>query len=176
MNFEKYNIISVIIIIIFVIFLYFSVLSPNIIDRSEYVENKTYEKFENYAFTYEVTRYPSFVNVSSNMDETLVIGITNDPYNLGFGIIPQGGSGKRLISLENDEDVKAKIKIEYVGNITEIMEISNTNFVLMPNESVKIPVMIKTDPDTPIGNYTGEIDLIIIKPKYNSLEFLLWVM
>jgi len=172
------NMILIVIIIISIISIaiYFIALNSPLIEPLDQLANKTYEKYENSIFTYEVIRFPTFVDIIDFTDDDLTIGISNDPYNLGFGIIPVGSMGKRVIRVDNNETIPSKVKIMKNGNISSFLEIGEDVFVLGMNETKSVDVQLKTGEDTEIGTYTGVIDLIIVKPKYKGFEFLLGVV
>ncbi|MBU0530622.1 MAG: hypothetical protein KKC05_03020 [Nanoarchaeota archaeon] len=176
---KKQNIVLTVgIIVIVATVIYINTISSfNLIKPLDGVDNMTYEKYENAIFTYEIIRYPSHVNVTQHyFNDTIIIGIMNDPDNLGFGIVPAGSGGRRFIKIENDDPVKARIKTVVFGNISEFITISYSDFILDANESKNYAVGLQTNENTIQGNYTGEIDLIVIKPKYKNLEPLLSVI
>lgn len=171
--FSWYKILAVVVVFISV---FFTTLNPTYLFEPRNVTNYTYEKYETSLFTYEIIAYPAFVNVTSAFEESIIIGIANDPDNMGFGMIPAGSRGKRVIRTDNNDIVKAKVRINKFGNISKLLDIRDTSFILNQNESHSVNVHLKTEGSTPFGVYRGEIDLIIIKPKYKGLEFLLAVI
>jgi hypothetical protein len=143
-------------------------------ERAEFVKNMTSETYNDIFFTYQVTRYESGAEVSNRSGGSTVVGITVDPWNLKFGIIPTGGSsGRRSMVLSNLQEKAGRVEMQAYGNITPMIEFEKNNFMLQKNESVKIEITFKTAASTAPGNYTGEIDVVIKKPRYDFLYSLL---
>ncbi len=139
--------------------------------KKEFVTKMEFERSENLFFKYEITKYPSSVAILPNLNTSMVLGFTVDPWNLDFGIIPTGGNfGKRGLILTNTEEKRAKIKLNVYGNITPMVSFSKNDFILDKGENVTIDVFMKTTNTTEPGNYTGEIDVVAIKPKYEILS------
>lgn len=126
-------------------------------------------------FNYEIWRYHSNVTVSelTMQNESVTLGVVVDPWNLNFGIIPSGNnSGARVIEFDNMKENPAKVYVEVYGNLTPHVETSNNNFIIQPKENVVIDLIFEARNAAP-GNYEGEIDVIIQKPKY-SFIYSLW--
>ncbi len=149
-----------------VIFL-FTISNP---PRAEFVKNMTSESYGDLFFTYQVTRYQSDAEVSNNQT---VVGITIDPWNLNFGIISSGGGGRRSIVLSNMQEKASRVDMQAYGNITPMVEFKKNNFVLHSNENVTVEIRFRAANNTAVGNYTGEIDVVIRKPRYDFLYGLL---
>lgn len=138
------------------------------------IDNRTVEIDENLFFTYEVQRYPSVVEISNASSINLSIGFSLEPWNLNFGIVPTGGSmGKRFLTLQNSEDAPANLQLKAYGNISPMVGFSENNFLLSKGTPRPIEIMLNTEKDTLPGNYSGEIDVIVKKPKYSFVERLL---
>jgi hypothetical protein len=143
--------------------------------KKEFVKKMEFEKSEDLLFKYETTKYPSSVAIFPNVDANMVIGFTVDPWNLDFGIIPTGGNfGKRGLILTNVENKEAKIKLNVYGNITPMVSFSKNDFILNKDENATISVFMKTTNTTEVGNYTGEIDVVVSRPKYEIFGDFLW--
>lgn len=140
-------------------------------EPKEFVKNKTFANYSTLFFNYEITRYPSSVEIKSiKLNETTIIGFVTDPWNINFGIIPGNGTFvKRNIELTNLKDKDSKIILKTYGNITPLVSFSKNNFILHTKEKVSIDVFLFSN-KTEIGNYSGEIDIIIQKPIYNFLS------
>ncbi|MEM5879268.1 MAG: hypothetical protein QXK48_03925 [Candidatus Aenigmatarchaeota archaeon] len=137
----------------------------------EFVTNRTFETRSDFFFNYEIIRYPSSVSVSSTgpTEEKLKIGVVVDPWNLNFGIIPVGKNfGTRFIDLENPTDKDVKINFKVYGNISPFVNFTKNDFILHKKEKITIEVKFYAE-QAKIGNYSGEIDVIIQKPKYDFL-------
>ena len=133
-----------------------------------FAKNKTITNYSTLFYSYKIIRYPTSIEIKP-IKENATIGFATDPWNLNFGIIPANGSFvKRNIELFNSEKKDVKIILKSFGNISSLVFFSKNNFVLHPQEKVKIDVFLFSN-DTLPGNYSGEIDLIIKKPIYNFL-------
>lgn len=137
----------------------------------QFVSNQTFVKYSDLFFSYEITKYPSSVEIVSPQfkEKKLTIGLVTDPWNLNFGIIPIGSYGTRHLNISNSEKNKVIVNFNVYGNIKHLISFSKNNFVLNPNESIYIDVFLNTTSSTKVGNYTGEIDVIIKKPNFDSL-------
>lgn len=159
-------------IIIFVafliLFLFISTRDPE--EPKEFVNDKVVSNYSNLFFNYKIIRYPTNVSIVSFTTENIDVGIVTDPWNLNFGIIPGNGSYiKRYMNLNNFREKYNRIYIKAYGNITPLIKFSKNFFSLKENESTVIEVGLYTD-SADLGNYTGEIDVIIKIPKYESLS------
>ncbi len=134
------------------------------------LDNQTVEFDENALFTYEISRYSSRVEISNNLS----LGFSLDPWNLNFGIVPKGGNmGRRFLTLQNSEDIPAKVQLKSYGNISPMIEFSDNNFLLLKEAPQSITITLNTTKDTLPGNYSGEIDIIVKKPKYGFVKRLM---
>jgi hypothetical protein len=138
----------------------------------EFVKNQTFVVTSDLLFIYETTKYPSKVQIIESGKTNLTLGLVTDPWNLDFGIIPKGGYSTRHVDLNNNEKNKVRVYFEVYGDIKPLVSFSKNNFILNPNEAVRIDIFLKTN-ETKIGNYYGEIDVIIKKARYEySLSLL----
>jgi len=140
----------------------------------EYVRNKTFEIYSSLFFVHERVRYPSNVEIVESKEEGMLLGFVTDPWNLNFGIIPTGGNfGTRHLKVFNSEDYKVRVNLRAYGDIKPLVTFSKNNFILAPNETAEVDIFLNTTNSTKPGNYTGEIDVIIKKPRLNILEIFL---
>ncbi len=154
----------------------FTILAINFLINYQYepkgiVANRTFISYSDLFFNYEITRYPSSVEVAPVQpeQEKLLLGISADPWNLNFGIIPAGKNfGKRFVSLVNLKEKDVKIVIKAWGNISSFVKFSKNNFILHPKENVTVEVGFYAE-GAEAGNYTGVIDVIVQKPKYDFI-------
>ncbi len=140
-----------------------------------FVSNQTFEKSENLFFEYEILRYPTSVNlIEPSPQKNVSIGVVVDPWNLKFGTIPTGGNYvRRYVVLKNLQEKKAKIEFKVFGDISPLVSFSSNNFLLSEDENITITVFLNTTKTTPPGNYSGEIDVVTKRPKYDFLYNLL---
>ena len=139
-----------------------------------FVKNQTMDTDENALFTYEINRYPANVRISNTTGENITVGFALEPGSINFGIVPTGGSaGKRFITLQNIAEKQSKITLTAYGNISQMVQFSDNNFLLSKDAPKSIEIIIQTKNETMLGNYSGEIDIIVKKPKYGFAERLL---
>lgn len=175
---KKLKIIILIISIITIIFLLNSLISYNQ-GPTEFVTNRTFENSTDLFFYYDITKYPTGVEITKAkpQESKLLIGLSVDSWDLGFGILPSGGNfGKRSLILSNTENRDTKINLKVYGNISPMVSFSKNSFILSGNESATIDVFCRTTETTLEGNYTGEIDVVVKSPKYKFMyNFLKWI-
>lgn len=137
----------------------------------QFVTNQTFVKYSDSFFSYEATKYPSNVKiVSPNYEQrNMTLGLVTDPWNINFGIIPLGGYGTRHLAISNSEKNKVKIDFKVYGDISSIVRFSKNSFILKPNESVYIDIVLNTSLLNKEGNYSGEIDVVVKKPNFDFL-------
>lgn len=129
---------------------------------------------ENMLFSYEINRYPANAEISNASGENITMGFALDPGNINFGIVPRGGNiGKRFITLDNTADEPSKITLVAYGNIAPMVKFSENDFLLWKGAPKPVEIILETENGTALGNYTGEIDIIVKKPKYSIAAKLL---
>lgn len=132
------------------------------------VEKMTTESSEDLFFYYQTTRYPSFVEIAKKQEGgNILIGLAVDPWNLNFGIVQIGNVGRRFIELFNNQDDDVKVMLETYGNISSMVKFDKNNFILSKSTNSTVTIELQSTEKTMPGNYTGKIDVIIKKPKYN---------
>jgi|GEM_PF-669811 len=138
------------------------------------VNNQTLVIDENALFTYEINRYPSGVQISNVTEKNITIGFALTPGSINFGVVPTGGNaGKRFITLQNTAVKPSKITLKAYGNIAPMVKFSDNNFLLSKDAPKPIEIILETKNGTLLGNYSGEIDIIVKKPKYSFAAKLL---
>jgi len=155
-------------VVIFLLFIFLISYKP---EPKEFVTNRTFLSYSDLLFNYEVSKYPSSVQVSSvkPTQEKITLGVVTDPWNLNFGIIPAGNNSvKRLIDLVNKKGKDAKVNLKAYGSISPFVIFSKNNFFLHPKENISVGIDFYAA-SAKIGNYSGEIDVIVQRPKYDFL-------
>jgi len=137
----------------------------------EYVRRISREHTEDLFFEKTIDRIPARGNITYLRVEnrTIKVGVSADPDELNFGVVPQNMTVRKFINLRN-KDINVKVCIIPYGSISQFIKIEQNNFIMKTNESRE--VMIKFSGDK-IGSYNGELDVITKKPKYGFLEPLL---
>jgi hypothetical protein len=171
----KYEII-IIIITVFIISAYaLVILNSSKEEVTTFVTERTVSTTEDLLFNYDTIKYPSSAQVVAPIinNTTVQLGMNIDPTGINFGIIPGNGSfSKRFVNLTNTEDKDVKVFIETLGPIEPYVNFSMNDFVLRGKEKVVVKVYFYTT-EAAIGNYSGEIDIITKKPKYD-FAYLFW--
>ena len=169
---KKIAIYSVIAIILLVIAIAIFVNGRN---QPEFVDNKTTTTYSDILFDYEVSRYKTGAEITDaySPDKNVTLGVVVDPWDIRFGSIPSGdNTGTRFISLENLKEKESKVNFKVSGDISPFVEFSKNDFVIKPMEKTTVEANFHTD-SLKIGNYSGEIDVIIKTPKYDFL-YIFW--
>ena len=132
------------------------------------VDNKTVETFTNLLFEYNTIRYPAVGEVvqTGGLNQNVTVGFATEDWRLNFGAVPANGSySTRTVSMQNTKDANVLVMLRSHGNISDLVSFDKNDFVLEPNESAIVSIVMKSQND--IGNYTGEIDITTKKPIYN---------
>jgi hypothetical protein len=111
----------------------------------------------------EVTRFPMMVSIGNKTK----IGLSTDVGILNFGFLPTGSSERKVISLENEINRTAIVKITTRGNISEFVNIETERFILKPNERTEVMITLNA---TKEGNFTGFLIIHTRRWKYTWLE------
>ena len=119
-------------------------------------------------FEYQVFRYPSNFSVPSG--KNVSVGIVTDPWNLNFGRIPKGFRVRRFVDLYNSNTAPIKMTVKVHGNISKFVRACPETRTIKPRESVRIEFSVQPGEE---GTYVGEIDIVLIKPKFGVIAFLL---
>ncbi len=155
---------------LFLIFLYQGYAYANAYwFRPGYVSNVTVDKTGDLLFNYEITRYPSAVEVKTiQPDSNITLGFVTDPWNLNFGIVPFNGSyEKRQVVLFNSNDEKVKVSVVAFGGISPLVDVPGNDIVLGAKQTADMGIYLRTY-TYPEGNYSGEID-IVVKKAWNPV-------
>ncbi|MBD3155774.1 MAG: hypothetical protein GF368_03910 [Candidatus Aenigmarchaeota archaeon] len=137
------------------------------IDRPEdFVDNVTYDHKSGIFHDYSIIRYParaSIVDLRTG-DNRNLIGISTESWVLDFGIAPIGNNTvKKKMTLSTKEGEGANIKLEAFGNISEMVNFGRNNFHLEGKDTIF--VFLNVTENIEVGNYTGEVDVIIRHKK-----------
>jgi len=166
---------SLILVIFIVIFLFGLLLYKKPVTKTGFVTNMTIEKSENPLFFYEITKYPSNVEIiSSESGTSHRVGITGDPWNVNFGVLQPGINGKRFINVANYKERTYHVKLVSYGNISQMISFSEKDFILYKGDEKKITVFLNSSLSTGFGNYTGEIDITSESTNIPFLGKILW--
>jgi hypothetical protein len=151
----------------------FILLSENTAPE-EYVQKITRESREDFFFKKDIIRHPARANITYPQleNQTIKVGVSADTHELNFGLVIQNMTVRKFLNLRTG-DVNVKVCVVPYGSIKQFIEIEQNDFVMKTNESKQIMVEFSGDR---VGSYTGEIDVIVKKPKHDFLEPLLLVI
>jgi hypothetical protein len=136
-----------------------------------FVTGSSFENCTDMFFNDEITKYPSFVDVAKFLpsNQSLALGLVLDPWNLNFGTVPAGDNYvTRFIDLSNLKDKPVKITMASYGNLSGRVQFGKNDFILGPGEKTTVEVRAYATNAT-VGNYTGQIDIFVKKPKVRFL-------
>ncbi len=163
-----------IILLVILIFFLFILTIPGNEVKTNFVKNITSEKDQDLFFLYDISMYPSNVNIIKLKNkENITVGLVGDIWNLNFGHVPIGVESRRFINLANNKEENFRVTIKVYGNISPMINFDKNDFILHKGEEVKITVLLNSTLSPGAGNFTGEIDIISKKAKFPFLEVFL---
>lgn len=134
--------------------------------KGDFVKNMTTEKNDGLFFVYETVRYPSNVEIIElENNSNLTLGLTNEPWNLNFGVMPVGILSKRFINLANGKEEIYKVEIHVYGNISPMVSFDKNNFILKKGDEMKVTALLNSTLSKETGKYIGEVDIISKRSK-----------
>ncbi len=167
--------IIIIAVVILIAISFFIQLYPPKKKFTDIVANTTFLKESDAFYDYEISRYPSSAEVVELRPENTLVGFDVDTTKVNFGTIPGSGSySRKTINLTNLEAKNKRVYVAAAGNIKPYVNISGSEFMLKPGDARIVELFFYTlngGAAAPVGNYTGEIDVIIQTPKY---DFVYW--
>ncbi|HIE34562.1 MAG TPA: hypothetical protein EYP86_05425 [Candidatus Altiarchaeales archaeon] len=160
------------IIIISFILIFFSMLTEEFPEPDNIVDKQGTLRYDTTLFKVYIVRYPvqGTIVPFTVENKTLKIGISADRDKLNFGVLPQTLSVRKFLNLKNREDSKARICVRTYGTIRDFVNITEDTFILEKEEYREVQLTFSGDR---VGNYTGEIDVITKKMRYDFMEPLL---
>lgn len=145
---------------------------PSIINEHGFAKEASFNNCTDLLFNDEITRYPSSatVMVYSPEDDRVTLGFVVDPFNLNFGVVPYGDNYiTRFVMLKNLKDDAVKVSFRSFGNISRFVNYSMNDFILDNGESATVDIRFLAK-DAVVGNYTGQIDVIVKKPTHEFMH------
>lgn len=130
---------------------------------------------ESTLFLRDIVRYPLRANVTPlrTTDSKIRVGVSIETDELNFGVVSENLTVRKFINLKNNGKVPVKICIPSYGNIKPYIITRKNNFILREGQALEVEIAFNA---TRIGLYSGELDVIAIKPKHPFLaNFLDWV-
>jgi hypothetical protein len=90
------------------------------------------------------------------------VGLNGDRDGLKYGKVTAGGGGTRFVDVNTSEDALVQIFIS--GDMVEFLSVNENNFIMRAGEFRKIPVNLEVPNGTPIGFYTGNVHILLLRP------------
>jgi hypothetical protein len=122
------------------------------------VANRTLEKASDAFFSYDIIKYPAYVNITNSFSGTPFIGINAETKALDFGIIFPNSTSKRQINLTSKDDKASHVIFKSYGPIRSMISFNESEFLLQGRKSVYVTV---NSGDSAPGYYNGEVDVIV---------------
>lgn len=143
-----------------------SLVSSPVKEPVAFVENRTVITKSDLFYEYQITKYPTKVEIVESEDDlSKMIGISTEPWIFDFGVIPQTqASVKKILTLNDIKEGKLNVELTVFGNISDMVSFSKNDFYLEGDEEVF--VFLNVTEETKLGNYNGEIDIIVKKESF----------
>lgn len=145
---------------------------PN--EPASFVETVTVEDNLGTLFMEKKFRYPTAaVVVPPSLDKPIRVGIAGQQNELNFGVAPINSSVRKFINLGNSEQLPIKVHILSYGEMAQNINAPQKDFIMESGEEKEIEVAYNC---TQIGEFKGEVDVLIRVPRYAPLKYVLsWV-
>jgi len=138
---------------------------------SEYASEITQVDNNNFIYKEKIIRYPAKGAVIPYvLNETLKVGLSVDKDKLDFGLIPQGLSVNKVVEFKNNDYGPAKVLVATYGNIKPFVN-TEKSFVIAAGDNRSLNIVMNA---SVIGQYSGEIDVVMRVPRYESLYYLVF--
>jgi hypothetical protein len=152
-----------------IILIVFIIKGPIPTHTQELESTEKIEHYDSLLYDIAVKRYLSNAIVYNTSDEGVYLGITVDRWT-NFGHMPQNAKTKRTIEIKNTYDKKIKYEIIAIGEVKPFIDSIPQKMTLKPNQEISANVIFD---GKEIGNYTGEVNVILKIPKYKFLNWLI---
>ena len=144
-------------------------------EPEEIINESGFFHTESTLFLRDIVRYPLRANVTPLRiaDSKIKVGVSVETDELNFGVVSENLTVRKFINLKNNDKVPVKMCMPSYGNIKQYVLLSKDNFILKEGQAVEVEIAFNA---TKVGLYSGELDVIAIKPKHPFLaNFLGWV-
>ena len=106
-------------------------------------------------FPIAIQTIPVFFGVTESNEIVFVV----DTDALKFGPAHKGGYNTRDLIITNPFLIKVRVNLTLSDEIKNVTFVAFNNFILQPNETINVTVKVKPDDSTPVGNYTGYLNV-----------------
>jgi len=90
------------------------------------------------------------------------IGMNGDTDSLKFGKVTSGSGGERALHLNSTQ--KAVVNVTITGDMARFLSVDKNEFIIESNTNDKILFRLEIPENAEIGNYTGVIQVVFLKP------------
>lgn len=121
-----------------------------------------------------VDRFPAkaVVSLPRVENQTLNMGLSTDTDKLDFGVVSQNQTVRKFLNFGSQYPVLKACVVSY-GGISQFITVDRQSFSIAEGETGE-SMLEFSSPD--VGNFTGEVDMITKRPKFDLLAPLLpWV-
>ncbi len=165
------NIKVLVIVLAILIFLLFFISELFSIEQEPVVlaTNMSIEQKDGIFFESILYRYPTEVLVIERTNQTkLDLGVSSETDRLNFGRLVFNVTPvvTKFLSIPNNGERPAKIKIINYGNISQFITPDQNNIIVQPGKELTVKIVLNI---TELGYYTGEMEVKIKIPKYDFL-------
>jgi len=157
---------AIIVLIVIAAFAIVSYTELTPLNPETYSGTMTTETVTGLLFDREITIYPAKVQVAQGNGNE--IGFSSDIGFVDFGLVPQGGVGNKFISVANTRDKTIQVMILIKG--IDLVKADSSSFILKPGENRNVTMSANISDSTPVGNYTGRIDIFVAIPRAEVLS------
>jgi hypothetical protein len=106
--------------------------------------------------SYKIRDYKEF-DVYIKVAGKTEVGFNLDPGVFNFGKVPPGGIAKRNATISHGYPEETIVKIEIEGKLDKMIFVNDNYFILPPNITKQIEVVVTIPEDQPLGNYSGKL-------------------
>jgi len=89
------------------------------------------------------------------------VGLNGDTDSLKFGKISQGGGGTRFVTVNTTQNVS--IEIYFSGDIAKFLSVEKNGYSIEKGIFEKVPINIDIPSNTPIGEYSGKVHIVLLR-------------
>jgi len=109
------------------------------------------------SFIYYYTHKAEIISISMDLivEDSNIIGMNADADALHFGTVPKGGGSVRKLDITNKKNYPLSVNISIEGDFADWISISDNNFILQPEESLRVEFETKVPEDAPFRTYNS---------------------
>ena len=91
-----------------------------------------------------------------------IVGVNVDTDKIYFGTVAPGGSSTRAVTMTAGP-YRSLVTIQYTGDISEWVSVSDNNFVVEANQSMRVDVQVKIPENTDVPGYRKGVLRIVFR-------------